>query len=160
MAGASVRLFRRNAPAERDWKLVTIAFTPDQLDTLTELLDSLDGEHDHQMLLLAPLGLESRFNVALNEFCRVREIRSAQQGLAAAVTLARDWAAMRDCDEGLLDGQDVWVDLENVLMTTKIPARAANVVMEGIAKKVRRGEVNVDHWWQALEQWAAEELAR
>jgi hypothetical protein len=140
-------------------KAVMLLFLPVQHADIQKLMDRLPkGESD-----TVYLAARETFDAWVEAVKKVREGAEIVAIPTAVAEMAR--LAGRAIDEELhvkesrdKDGE-TWVPLRDVFKTARIPASVAYVLREAVARKVAQGDVNVEHPWQALEQWAAETLA-
>lgn len=130
--------------ASFDWRTVSLAFLPHQLESLREVVEHLDGA---DLVGVAPVELFDDFARYLAQFARFRDIRSVGTTVAVLTRIALDRIAMDTSDE------ERWVSYDSVFDGNAMPAEAGRVVREALAR------AGFEHPWQALEKWAAEELA-
>lgn len=134
-----------------DWKTVTLAFLPEQLETFTDLIEAMPGRQD--LVAVAEVALFDRFVKALGEFSRFHDVRSANMAVAMMAKVALDVAQTGEVQKGEGD----WISLAEVLGGLRVPKEAASVIKEAV-QSVKK-ETEVKHYWQALELIAADYLA-
>lgn len=144
-----------NTPhAAFEWRTAALTFLPHQFEQFKEVVEALDGSQD--FVGVAPVELFDDFARYLAQFARFREIKSVGTTIAVLTRIARDQLEMSKDDAS----EEEWVKLESVLMVDAMPAPAAKVLREALAKAVSKGKGSMEHPWQCLEAWAAEELAK
>ncbi|HUV93917.1 MAG TPA: hypothetical protein VMX14_03695 [Anaerolineae bacterium] len=133
------------------WKTVTLAFLPDQLETFTDLIESIPGRQD--LVAVGETNLFDRFVKAVEGFSRFHDVRSANMAIALMAKVGLDVAQTGEVQE--LEGD--WVSLAEVLGGLRVPKEAGAVIKEAV-KAVKKDQ-ELKHSWQALELIAADYLA-
>lgn len=133
------------------WKIVTLMFLPDQLDTFRELIAAIPGRQD--LVAVAEIQLFHRFVKAVEGFSRFHDVRSANMAVALMAKVALDVAQTGEVQE--LEGD--WISLAEVLGGLRLPKQAGEVIKEAV-KAVKKAE-QLQTSWQALELIAADYLA-
>jgi hypothetical protein len=128
-------------------------FLPPQLESFDELVTKLDGRED--LVGLAPVELYDAFVLEYCRFGEFRNIRSVGATLAVLTRIAHDQIEM-----GGDPSEEEWVRTESIFGTDAVPATLGRVLLEAIARAVRRGDISGAHPWHWLEVAAADELAR
>lgn len=124
-----------------DWKTVTFAFLPHQLDDLQALIAAMPGAQD--LVAVADVAQFDAFAEALAQFSRFRDVKSANQALALMVRLALDVVQVGESQ--LSEGE--WVHLTEVLGGGYVPRDVA----ERLADLMQAHDISRSHGWQVLE---------
>lgn len=124
-----------------DWKTVTFAFLPHQLDDLKALVAAVAGAQD--LVAVVDVAQFDQFAEALAQFSRFRDVKSANQAMALMVRLALD--VVQAGEAQLSDGE--WVHLTEVLGSGHIPREVAERLTALMAEK----GISRAQGWQVLE---------
>ena len=133
------------------WKIVTLMFLPDQLDTFRELIEAIPGRQD--LVAVGEANLFDQFVKAVEGFSRFHDVRSANMAIALMAKVALDVAQTGEVQE--MEGD--WVSLAEVIGGLRLPKAAGEVIKEAV-KAVKKDQ-ELKHSWQALELIAADYLA-
>lgn len=124
-----------------EWKTVTFAFLPHQLDDLKALAAAIPGTQD--LVAVVDVAQFDQFAEALAQFSRFRDVKSANQAMALMVRLALD--VVQAGEAQLSEGE--WVHLTEVLGSGHVP----RAVAEQLAALMEAHGVSRSQGWQVLE---------
>jgi len=133
------------------WKTVTLAFLPEQLETFTILIEAIPGRQD--LVAVAEVKLFDQFVQALEGFSRFHDVRSANMAVAFMAKVALDVVQTGEVQEE--EGE--WISLADVLGGLRVPKEAGAIIGDAV-KAVKKNQ-ELKHSWQALEFIAADYLA-
>lgn len=107
-----------------DWKTVTVAFLPDELDSFNELIDAMPNAQD--LVAVADVALFDEFGKALSGIGRVRDVKSANQAVALMVKVAL--SVVNEADDQLGDGE--YIHLSEVIGNVRVPRDMAESLQD------------------------------
>jgi hypothetical protein len=135
--------------ASFDWKLVTMLFLPHQLADFESAMESIDKHSE--LIGIAPRADWEDFARQVLGFGRAKNIRSVATTVAALIQAAR-----REAETAAAGGE--WKQAGEVVGPL-IPAGAAEVIGEAIARVTQAGDAPAEQPWLALERICADWLA-
>lgn len=138
---------------EFDWRSVTFTFLPHQLEDLEKLVSSLQSMNP-DTIGVAPIEMHKPFVEAITRFQTFANVKNTGAAIHSMIK-----ATERLYDDIKFDESSEWHQLTSLFGSPAIPAEAAEVITQALAKMESDGAIGTKNKWQALEYWAANYLA-